>query len=140
MANRRYENQLRTTKASAVVVGREITGVDVPMLVADDPYYAFMQIMVMLHGHRKHEKVGISARAMIADSAKIGADCHIHDWATITEEAKVGNGCIIYPGVYIGKGTQIGNDCIIYPNVTIYARQAKLMCSLYWHLCIGFIV
>ncbi len=120
LANRRYENQLRTTKASAVVVGREITGASVPLLVAEDPYYAFMQIMVLLHGHRKHKKVGISSRAMIADSAKIGADCHIHDFATITDDAKVGNGCIIYPGVYIGEGTQIGNDCIIYPNVTIY--------------------
>ncbi|MHC4148312.1 MAG: UDP-3-O-(3-hydroxymyristoyl)glucosamine N-acyltransferase [Planctomycetota bacterium] len=120
LANRRYENQLRTTRASAVVVGREITGASVPLLVAEDPYYAFMQIMVMLHGHRKHKKVGISSKAMIADSAKIGADCQIHEFATIADEVKVGNGCIIYPGVYIGKGTQIGNDCIIYANAAIY--------------------
>jgi UDP-3-O-[3-hydroxymyristoyl] glucosamine N-acyltransferase len=120
LANRRYQNQLRTTRASAVVVGREITGAAVPLLVADDPYYAFMQIMVMLHGHRKHKKVGISSKAMIADSAKIGADCHIHECVTICEDSKVGNGCIIYPGVFIGKGTQMGNDCIIYPNVVIY--------------------
>jgi len=79
-----------------------------------------MQIMVLLHGHRKHKKVGISPKASISDSAKIGADCHIHDSATIADEAKVGDGCIIYPGVYIGRGTQLGNDCIIYPNVAIY--------------------
>jgi UDP-3-O-[3-hydroxymyristoyl] glucosamine N-acyltransferase len=76
--------------------------------------------MVLLHGHRKHKKVGISPRAMISDSAKIGADCHIHDFVTIADGAKVGSGCIIYPCVYIGENVQIGNDCIFYPNAVIY--------------------
>ena len=120
LANAKYEKQLRTTKASAVIVGKETSGTSVPLLIAEDPYYAFMQIMVLLHGHRKHRKVGISARASIADSAKIGADCHIHDFVAIADNAKVGDGCIIYPGVYIGQDVQIGNDCIFYPSVTIY--------------------
>ncbi|MHC4573010.1 MAG: UDP-3-O-(3-hydroxymyristoyl)glucosamine N-acyltransferase [Planctomycetota bacterium] len=120
LANAKYEKQLRTTKASAVIVGKETTNAPVPLLIAEDPYYAFMQIMVLLHGHRKHKKVGISPRASIADSAKVGADCHIHDFATISDEARVGDGCIIYPGVCIGQGVQVGNDCIFYPNVTIY--------------------
>ncbi|HUS73241.1 MAG TPA: UDP-3-O-(3-hydroxymyristoyl)glucosamine N-acyltransferase [Sedimentisphaerales bacterium] len=120
LANSKYEKQLRTTKASAVIVGKENASASVPLLVADDPYYAFMQIMVLLHGHRKHKKVGISPRASISDSAKIGVDCHIHSFVTIADEARVGDGCIIYPGAYIGQGVQIGNDNIIYPNVTIY--------------------
>ncbi len=120
LANNKYEKQLRTTKASAVIVGKETARAPVPLLVADDPYYAFMQIMVLLHGHRKHKKIGISPRASISDSAKIGVDCHIHDFVTIADEARVGDGCIIYPSVYIGQGVQIGNDNIIYPNVTIY--------------------
>jgi len=120
LTNRRYEKQLRTTKASAVIVGRETANTSVPLLIAEDPYYAFMQIMVLLHGHRKHKKVGISPRSSIADTAKIGADCHIHDFATIADGARIGDGCIIYPSVYIGPGVQIGNDSIIYPNVTIY--------------------
>ena len=120
LANVKYEKHLRTTKASAVIVGKETANTSVPLLVAEDPYYAFMQIMVLLHGHRKHKKVGISPRASISDSAKIGADCHIHDFAAIADAARVGDGCIIYPGVYVGQGVQLGNDCIIYPNVTIY--------------------
>ena len=120
LANRRYEKQLHTTKASAVVVGKDVTSAPVPLLIADDPYYAFMQIMVLLHGHRKHKKVGISKRANISDSAKIGTDCHIHDFVTIDDDARIGNGCVIYPCAYIGEGVQIGNDCVIHPNVTIY--------------------
>jgi UDP-3-O-[3-hydroxymyristoyl] glucosamine N-acyltransferase len=120
LANRKYEKQLKTTKASAVVVGKDITIAPVPLLIADDPYYAFMQIMVLLHGHRKHKKIGISRRASISDSAKVGVDCHIHDFVTIADDARIGNGCIIYPCAYIGEGVQIGNDCVIHPNATIY--------------------
>src|SRR4030042_553296 len=76
--------------------------------------------MVLLPGNRKHKKVGISPRAIISDTARVGADCHINDFVTVSDSAKVGDGCIIYPGVCIGQGTTIGNDCIIYPNAVIY--------------------
>ena len=120
LTNRKYEKQLRTTKASAVIVGKETPAASVPLLIADDPYYAFMQIMVLLHGHHKHKKVGISPRASISDTAKIGVDCHIHDFVTIADETRIKDGCIIYPGAYIGRDVHIGNDSIIYPNVTVY--------------------
>ena len=120
LTNRKYEKQLRSTKASAVIVGKETPAASVPLLIADDPYYAFMQVMVLLHGHRKHKKAGISPKASISDTAKIGVDCHIHDFATIADDARIKDGCIIYPGVYIGRDVQIGNDSIIYPNVAVY--------------------
>jgi UDP-3-O-[3-hydroxymyristoyl] glucosamine N-acyltransferase len=120
LANRKYEKQLMTTKASAVIAGKDTPSASVSLLVADDPYYAFMQIMVLLHGHRKHKKTGISSRASIADTAKIGSDCQIGDFVTISDGAKIKDGCIIYPCTFIGQDVQIGNDSIIYSNVTIY--------------------
>lgn len=120
LSNEKYEKQMLTTKASAVIVGNDAVPATAPLLIADDPYYAFMQIMVLLHGHRKHKKVGISPRAAISDKAKVGSDCHIHEFVTIEDGAKVGNGCIIYPFVYIGENVQIGNDCLLYPNAVIY--------------------
>lgn len=120
LANVKYEKMLSTTRASAVILGAETPNTVTSLLVAEDPYYAFMQIVVLLHGYRRHKKVGISPRAMISDTAKVGVDCNIHDFVTISDEAKIGNNCIIYPGAFIGEKTQVGNDCIIYPNVTIY--------------------
>jgi UDP-3-O-[3-hydroxymyristoyl] glucosamine N-acyltransferase len=119
LANPKYQKQLESTKASAVITGKEIK-TNAPLLVAEDPYYAFMQIVVLLHGHRKHRKVGISKKASISDTAKVGVDCQIHDFVVICDGAKIGDGCIIYPGTYIGPDVQTGNDCIIYPNVVIY--------------------
>ncbi len=120
LTNQKYEKQLKTTKAGAVIVGRETPAAAVPLLVAEDPYYAFMQIMVLLHGHRKHKKTGISPKASISDTAKIGPDCHIYDFVTVSDGARIKDGCIIYSGAFIGPDVQIGNDCIIYPNVTLY--------------------
>ena len=119
LVNRKYEKQLQSTKASAVIVGKETTAAPVSLLISDDPYYAFMQIMVLLHGHRKHKKVGISPRAVISDNARVGTDCHIHDFVVIDDQSKVGDGCIIYPCAYIGQNVEIGNDTIIYSNVAI---------------------
>jgi len=119
LANRKYESQLRTTKASAVVVAKE-TSSSAALLVADDPYFAFREIVALLHGHRKHKQTGISDKASIAKTASIGEDCNIYDFAVISDDAKIGDRCVLYPGVFVGEGTKIGNDCILYPNAVIY--------------------
>ncbi len=121
LANRKYENLLQTTKAGAVVVGKE-TKTQATLLVADDPYYAFAQIVILLHGHRQHKKTGVSSKASIAKTASLGADCQIHDFVTVSDNAKIGNRCVLYPGVFIGAETEIGDDCILYPNVVVYDK------------------
>jgi UDP-3-O-[3-hydroxymyristoyl] glucosamine N-acyltransferase len=120
LANRKYEKQLESTKASAVIVGQEIRGAGVALLVTEAPYFAFTRALVLLYGYRQHKEVGISPRAAVAPGARLGKDCHIHDFATVSEEAQIGDGCILYPGVFIGPGVRIGAGSILYPNVVIY--------------------
>jgi UDP-3-O-[3-hydroxymyristoyl] glucosamine N-acyltransferase len=118
-SNAKYEPQLKTTKASAVIVP-EILESNAALLIVDDPYYAFMQIVVLIYGHRKHKQTGISKKASISESAKIGKNCNIADFSTVSDNAKIGDNCTIYPGAFIGPDVTLGNDCIIYPNVVIY--------------------
>ena len=121
LVNRRNKGQLKKTRASAVIVDTEDFDSSVPMLVTEDPYYAFMQIMVLLRGHEPDKKeAGISKNASICDTAKIGANCSVGDFVTIEDQAQIGNGTVIYPGVYIGRSVQIGSECVIFPNVSIY--------------------
>jgi UDP-3-O-[3-hydroxymyristoyl] glucosamine N-acyltransferase len=121
LSNNKYINHLQTTKAGAVVVDAEID-TSTPLLISDDPYYAFRQIVVLLYGQREHKKAGISPKASIAKSAVLGGDCHIDDFVTVSENAKIGERCVLYPGVFIGRDTQIGDDCILYPNVVVYDK------------------
>jgi UDP-3-O-[3-hydroxymyristoyl] glucosamine N-acyltransferase len=150
LANPRYEKQLESTQAAAVIIGPETAmdlglqtsgrgsekapGANPPsasgnlqrkspalsLLVAEDPYFAFTQTLVLLYGHRRHQPVGISPRAAVAPSAAIGAGCHIHDFATVCDEAELGEGCILYPGAYVGPGVRLGDGCVLYPNVTVH--------------------
>ena len=119
LANRKYTSLLASTKASAVVVASE-TETPASQLVAPDPYFAFREIVVLLHGHRKHPVHGVSERASIAPSAIIGEGTAIGANVTIGDNVHIGENCVIYPNVFIGPDTTVGDGCLIYPNVVIY--------------------
>jgi UDP-3-O-[3-hydroxymyristoyl] glucosamine N-acyltransferase len=119
LSNPKYTNALQTTKAGAVIVGYD-TKAPMPLLIADDPYYAFSQVVILLHGYRQHKSVGLSQKANIAETAKIGKNCDVHDSATICDNVVIGDKSIIYPGVFIGPDARIGRNCILYPNAVVY--------------------
>ncbi|HBG27311.1 MAG: UDP-3-O-(3-hydroxymyristoyl)glucosamine N-acyltransferase [Planctomycetes bacterium GWF2_41_51] len=120
LANPKYTRALKTTKAGAVIVGKEVVETQIPLIIAQNPHYAFAQIVVLLYGHRQHKQTGISQKASISSSAKIGNNCHIHDFVTVCDNAVVGDGTIIYPNVFIGPDVKIGSNCILYPSSVVY--------------------
>ena len=119
LSNPKYAKSIATTKAGAVIVGKEIDCPS-PLLIAEDPYYAFSQIVVLLHGQRVHEKIGISKKAAISETAHINDNCDIHDFVTICENAVIGKNTVIYTNVFIGPDVKIGENCILYPSAVIY--------------------
>ena len=102
LSNARYVRLLETTRAAAVIVARAVRGGGVPLLRTADPYYAFSQAVVKLHGYRRHPHQGV------------------HPAAHVDPTAAVGEGTVIYPGAYVGPRARIGRDCILYPNVVVY--------------------
>lgn len=119
LSNPKYVPRVKDTQAAAVIVSEEVE-TNATQIIAEDPYYAFMQTVVLLHGHREHPQTGISPSATVADSAKIGQNSNIHPYAIVHDEAVIGDNCHIYSGVFIGPHVKLGNDCIIYPNAVIY--------------------
>ncbi|MBN2511498.1 MAG: UDP-3-O-(3-hydroxymyristoyl)glucosamine N-acyltransferase [Sedimentisphaerales bacterium] len=118
-SNKKYLPQVKTTRASVVIAAEPIES-SAALLIAEDPYYAFMQIVVSLHGHRRHPSTGISSQASIDKTAQLGAGCNVHPFVSISENAILGKNCQIYSGVFIGPNVKIGDDCIVYPNTVIY--------------------
>ncbi len=119
LSNPKYAPQVRTTKATVVLVSQQLQ-TDACQIVTEDPYYAFMQAVVLLHGHRQHPQTGTNKQAAVAPSAKIGKNCNIHPFAVISENAVIGDNCQIYSGVFVGPGVTVGDDCVLYPNAVIY--------------------
>jgi len=126
LANAKYRDLLQTTEATVVLVSRDADspkGLDV--LRCDDPYFAFREAMIALHGWRQHPEPmdaegGISPRAAVHDSATIGEGTRIHPFAVVERGAVVGRGCWIYPGAWVGPDATIGDDCVLFPNCVIY--------------------
>jgi UDP-3-O-[3-hydroxymyristoyl] glucosamine N-acyltransferase len=119
LSNPKYAPQVETTAAAAVFVSQEMQTSACQIIVAD-PYYAFMQSVVLLHGHRRHPQTGLSDKAFIAKTARIGNNCNVHPFAAIHDNAVIGDNCQIYSGVFIGPNVTIGDNCIFYPNAVIY--------------------
>ena len=119
LSNPKYAPNVKTTKAAAVLVAKQVE-TNACQIVTEDPYYAFMQTVVLLHGHRQHPQTGVSKQADIAASAKVGKDCNIHAFTVISENAAIGDNCQIYSGVFLGPNVTIGDNCVLYPNAVIY--------------------
>jgi len=102
LANAKYTKQLDETKATAVICAPSVKNDRVTLLKAADPYFAFRQAIIRLHGHRKHPFAGV------------------HPGAHVDPSATIGENTIIYPGVYVAPGARIGRDCVIYANAVIY--------------------
>jgi UDP-3-O-[3-hydroxymyristoyl] glucosamine N-acyltransferase len=119
LSNRRYAGELATTRAGAILVPEKLEGTDPRWIRVDDPYFAFAKIMTRWFSDRPLPK-GISPKAVVADSAKLGGNVSLGHFAIIGENVLIGNNVTIFQGVSIETGSRIGDDCIIYPNVVIY--------------------
>lgn len=127
LANARYTRFLETTQASAVIVDpRTPCPPRLSQLIADDPYLAYRNAMVALHGFRRHPEPigpspgGVSQLAAIHPDARIGRGSVVHPHAVVEKGARVGCDCQLYPGAYVGAGARVGDGCVLYPNVVVY--------------------
>lgn len=129
VANPRYISHLGSTKASAVIVSPEVvTRPGLARLEAKDPYFAFRQAMVALHGFRVHPLPADAAAstpdrspmAVVHPSATIGASTQLHAGSVVERGAVVGARCVLYPGAYVGAGATLGDQCVLFPGATVY--------------------
>src|SRR4051812_7745325 len=119
LSNRKYAAELAATGAGAVLVPRRLEGSDARWIRVDDPYFAFAKIMTRWFSDRPLPK-GVSPKAVVADSAKLGNNVSLGHFVVIGENVVIGNNVTIFQNVSIEVGSTIGDDCLVYPNVVIY--------------------
>ena len=119
LSNRKYAADLAATKAGAVLVPKNLEGNDDHWIRVDDPYFAFARIMTRWFSNRPMPK-GISPKAVVSSSAKLGQNVVLGHFAIIGDEVVIGNNVTIFQSVSILAGATLGDDSIVYPNVVIY--------------------
>jgi UDP-3-O-[3-hydroxymyristoyl] glucosamine N-acyltransferase len=105
-------------EASAIIVKETSPEISKPQVVVANPQLAFAKLLGIFYLRQK-PCLGISEKAFIAGTARIGNNVTIYPFAYIDNEASIGDDSVIYPGVFIGENSSLGNGCTLYPNVTI---------------------
>ena len=116
-ADPRFKELLKSTKASAILIGEPGAGFEGSQVIVRNPALAYAKVAALFAPPPRW--VGVSERAFISSSAVIGANASIYPLAYVGEEAVVGENVILFPGVFIGDRVKIGNHTVLYPNVTV---------------------
>jgi len=119
LANARYKKFLSSTRASAVIVSREITEAQTNLLQVDDPYLAFRTVLVHFNPFPEVKKTVIHPTAHIDKNAHIGDRVHIGAFTVIGAHAIIGDNCIIREHAFIGEKARIGSHTLIHPGVKV---------------------
>ena len=119
LANQKYSKYLEETNASAIIVSKTQESVKLPHIKVDDPYFAFLKALELLHPPEIPDIKGIHSTAVIADSASIGEKVSIGAFVYVGENVKIGDETIIYPNCVVLDNVSIGKKSILFPNVSI---------------------
>ncbi len=136
VANPKYGALLRSTRASAVLVGPDQDSAGRTVLRTTDPYAAFVHALALFDS-RPRPQPGVHPTAAVAESATIGPRAYVGAYAVIGEGAVVGEDACIYPhvviypqvrvgerftahaGAVVRENVVIGDDVVLQPGVVI---------------------
>ncbi|MBW1818163.1 MAG: UDP-3-O-(3-hydroxymyristoyl)glucosamine N-acyltransferase [Deltaproteobacteria bacterium] len=115
----RYKEALMKTRATALIVSSRTDLFAGPQLVVADPSLAHAKVAAFFVEPVRPYPGGVSKRASIHESARIGRDASVYPLAYVGEGAVIGEETILFPGVYVGDRVRIGKGCVLYPNVSV---------------------
>ncbi len=118
VSNRKYITHIKSSRASAIILGEDIPPVDIPSLRTDDPYITFARALEIFYIPPRPE-TGIHPTAVVEADAEIGADASIGAYTVIGKGCKIGAGTIIYPHVVLYSNVSVGKDSTIHSFVVV---------------------
>lgn len=123
IANPKYQSQLSSTLASAVIAahGVQAKGARAAILRTDQPYVAFARVLDLFTQATPPAK-GIDPASSVAPDATIGSDVSIGPFVVVGAGAAIGARTVLYPSVVIGPGATLGEDCILHSHVSVRER------------------
>ena len=119
VAHPKYERELATTKASAVIVGGAVDCA-LPAIRAEDPALAFARALAEFAPRRQDLfPVGVDPLASVDPTARVGEGVHLGPFAVVGPRCTVADGAVIGAGTVLLADVEIGTECLIYPRVVV---------------------
>jgi UDP-3-O-[3-hydroxymyristoyl] glucosamine N-acyltransferase len=121
-ADPRYQPDLDTTRAAALIVDAAFADGRRPLIRVVNPYFAFAQLLKHMESLLLVHPTGIHPSAAVASTAVLGEGVALDAHVCVASGARIGARTVLYAGVYIGRDASIGPDCVLYPHVSIRER------------------
>jgi UDP-3-O-[3-hydroxymyristoyl] glucosamine N-acyltransferase len=123
LANPAYTQFIYQSKAAIAIVNHDFVPeqpLGMTLIRVENAYTAFATLLEM-YNQIKLNKIGISDKAAVSESVKIGSNVYIGALAFVGENVIIGNNVKIYPLCYIGDNVQIGDNSTLYSSVNVYS-------------------
>ena len=118
LANPKYANKVRLTKASAILVSAALNGEGPACLISQNPYLDFARALELFYQPPKPAQ-GIHPLAYVAETATLGENCSIGPFAVVGERVRIGRNAVIHPHVVIYEGVEIGDDFLAHSHAVV---------------------
>jgi len=123
LASPKYQAAVKTTRASVLIVGRDLdVSFGGTLVRVENPAAAFAKLVEQVAPPPITYKPGIDPSAVIAPSARLGPNVSIQPYAVIEERAVIGDRTVIGAGTCIGSECRVGIECLLYPQVSLRER------------------
>jgi UDP-3-O-[3-hydroxymyristoyl] glucosamine N-acyltransferase len=115
----RHRNRAANSKARCIVAqgGTRIEGKTV--IESAEPKLAFAKAAEWLMP-RLPARAEFHPTAIVATSARLGADVAVGPYVVIEEDAQIGRGTQIEAFCFVGRGAHVAENCRLHPRVTLY--------------------
>jgi UDP-3-O-[3-hydroxymyristoyl] glucosamine N-acyltransferase len=115
----KYHDQARTSRAGALLVGREEPELPHDQLVCADAPWALGELL--RHFHPAAAAVpGIHPSAVVAASAAVDSTATVGPQAVVGEGSRIEAGAVLHAGVVVGARCRVGVASVIYPRAVLY--------------------
>ena len=118
VANPKYAALARTTKATAVLVEPAFPEISAATLRIENPYLAFARAVELFYQPPVYAH-GVHTTAVIAPTAKIGANAHIGAYVVISDHVTIGDNAVILPHVVIYPHVRAGKNLFAHAHAVI---------------------
>ncbi len=107
------------TGASVLVVPEAVGPVEgKSCILVDDPMEAAIKIASLFFKEEFGE--GISAKAVVYPTARIGKGVVVREFAVVERDAVLEDNVVVMPFAFVGAGSVIGEGTVLFPGVVIY--------------------
>ncbi|MCD6116821.1 UDP-3-O-(3-hydroxymyristoyl)glucosamine N-acyltransferase [bacterium] len=120
LANTKYLRFLDSSGASAIIIGKDVDYKgEKPVIKTDDPYFTFLQAVLMFHSTAEPADIGVHETAVIGEETEIGRNVSIGANVVVGKRCRIGDNTILMPGVVVEDDVSIGADCLVRPLVNL---------------------